>query len=100
MCVDAEALYKEGKYEACLKLALEAHEKAKVDVIENWQEMQKGPPTPLAALTKMWDTTTQKYMTYDAFLKSHNWEDDIPPAAMRIAEKAKKKLVKLKQTEV
>ena len=94
MCVEAEALYKQGNYEACLKLALEAHEQAKADAQEHWREMQKGPPTPLAALTTMWDTTTQRYLKYDEYLKSHNWEDDIPPGPMNIAEKAKKKLSK------
>lgn len=95
--VDAEALYKQGKYDDSLKLALQAHENAKTDALEHWEEMLKGPPTELAKLTVMWDTTTQRNLKYDEYLKVHNWEDDIAPGPMNIAAKARKKLDKQKE---
>jgi len=87
MCIDAETLYKQGKYEECLKLALEAHELAKQAALDHWNEMLNGPPTELAKLTVMWDTTTGRNLKYGEYLRIHNWEDDIAPAPMRIAEK-------------
>ena len=94
LCIEAEALYKQGKYEECLKVSLNAHEKAKLDAQDEWQELIKNPPSGLASLTKMWDTTSQRYLGYKEYIKSHYWEDDIPPAPMRLAEKARKKLRK------
>ncbi len=92
LCEEAEKLYTEGKYSECLQLALDAHERAGLDAQEKWQELVKNPPSLLASMTKMWDTTTQKYLKYEDYIKSHNWEDDIPSAPLRIAQKAKKKL--------
>lgn len=99
ICVDAEVLYKQGRYEDCLKLALDAHEKVKADALKHWQEMQKGPPTKLAKLTVIWDTTTQPNLKYDEYLKCHNWRDDITPGPMSIVEKARKKIDKQKQPQ-
>jgi len=94
LCEKAEKLYSEGKYSECLEVALDSHEKAKLDAQEEWQALIKTPPSGLASQTKMWDTTSQKYLGYDEYIKSHNWEDNIPPAPLRIAEKARKKLEK------
>lgn len=85
-------MYKEGRYEESLAIALGAHEKAKLDAEEEWKKLLQVPPTELAKFTKMWDTTTQKYLSYDEYIAQHNWEDDIPPAPMRIAEKSRRKL--------
>lgn len=90
LCIEAEILFSEGKYSECLQKALEAHEKARQDEYEKWQEFINNPPSELARLTKMWDTTTQKYLNYEDYKKYHNWEDDIPPAPLKIATKAKK----------
>ncbi len=92
LCEKAEKLYSEGKYSECLEVALDAHEKAKLDAQEEWRELIKGPPSKLAGMTKMWDTTTQQNLNYDEYIKCHNWEDDYPPGPLRIAEKARKKL--------
>lgn len=94
LCLEAEVLYKQGKYKECLQVSLDAHEKAKLDAQEEWQELIKKPPSVLASQTKMWDTTSQRYLNYEEYIKSHNWEDDIPPAAMRMVEKARKQLGK------
>lgn len=94
LCENAEKLYSKGKYSECLEVALDAHEKAKLDAQEEWRELIKGPPSKLASMTKMWDTTTRQYLNYKDYIKSHNWEDDVPPAPFRIAEKARKKLGK------
>lgn len=94
LCEDAEKLYSESKYSECLQVALDAHEKATKDARKEWEELLKGAPSELAKLTKMWDTTSQKYLTYDDYIKSHNWKDDIPPAPLRIATKALRKQAK------
>ncbi len=94
LCTLSEKLYSEGKYSECLEVALGAHERAKIDAQEEWRELIKGPPSKLASMTKMWDTTTQQNLKYDEYIKCHNWEDDIPPGPLVIAEKARKKLGK------
>jgi hypothetical protein len=93
----AEQLYTEGKYINCIELAIEAHNKAKQDAEEEWEKLLKGDfPSKLAKMTSMsmWDTTTQQYLTYDDYIKAHNWHDDIPPGLLRIAAKAMRKLAK------
>ncbi|MDO8621521.1 MAG: hypothetical protein Q7R31_04565 [Candidatus Levybacteria bacterium] len=94
LCALSEKLYSEGKYSECLEVALDAHERAKLDAQEEWRELIKGPPSKLASMTKMWDTTTQQNLKYDEYIKCHNWEDDILPGPLGIAEKARKKLGK------
>ena len=34
------------------------------------------------------------YLSHDEYIKSHNWQDDIPPAPLSIAAKALRKLAK------
>ncbi len=94
LCALSEKLYSEGKYSECLEVSLDAHERAKLDAQEEWRELTKYPPSKLASMTKMWDTTTQQYLKYDEYIKRHNWEDDIPPGPLEIAKKARKKLRK------
>lgn len=94
MCEDAERLYSEGRYSDCVVLALNAYQLARSDAEDNWKEMLKGPLSELAALTLMWDTTTQRNLRYDDYLKFHNWEDDISPAPLVIAAKALRKQAK------
>lgn len=95
LSLKAEELYFQGNYSECVKLALEAYSKAKNDCEQEWNEMLKGPPTELAKLTVMWDTTTQKSLRYDEYLQVHNWEDDIPPGPLRIAVKSLRKQTKI-----
>ncbi len=92
LCEEAKKLYSEGKYQECLVVALDAYEKARLDAEEEWKDLFENPPSGLASMTEMWDTTTQRYLPYQTYIKTHNWEDDIPPAPLNIAEKAKKKL--------
>ncbi len=92
LVIEAKKLYSEGKYAECLLLATEAYEKAKLDAKDAWDELINQPPTGLAAMTKSWDTTTQKYVEYYKYIQVHNWEDDIPSAAENLIEKVKKKL--------
>lgn len=91
---EAEKLYKAGEYSECIQIAMDAHQKACLDAEEEWQELIKGPPSELARMTEMWDTTTRKYLKYEDYIKSHDWHDDIPPAPLNLAEKAKRKLKK------
>lgn len=84
LSIDAENLYKRGELDNALSLALNAHELAKQEALDRWNEL-KNNPSPLAKLTKVWDSTNQKYVSYDEFIKIHNWEDDIAPAPIKIA---------------
>lgn len=84
LSINAENLYKRGELDKALSLALEAHELTKQEALDQWNEL-KNNPSPLAKLTKVWDSTTQKYVSYDEFIKIHNWEDDIAPAPIKIA---------------
>jgi len=84
LCIDAENLYKQGQLDEALNLALEAHELAKQEALVRWN-FTRNNSSPLAMQTKVWDSTTQKYVSYAEFLKIHRWEDDIAPAPLRIA---------------
>ncbi len=84
LSIDAENLCKRGELDKALSLALNAHELAKQEALDRWNEL-KNNPSPLAKLTKVWDSTSQKHVNYNEFIKIHNWEDDIAPAPLRIA---------------
>ena len=47
----------------------------------------------------MWDSTSQKYVNYNTYIKIHNWQDDIAPTPLIIATKSLRALArKVKQS--
>ncbi|RJR29184.1 hypothetical protein C4564_02485 [Candidatus Microgenomates bacterium] len=84
LCLDAEILYKKGEFDDALQIALEACKLAEAEAHDRWEETKKIS-TPLSQMTKVWDTTSQKYVSHSEFLQSHSWKDDIAPGPFNIA---------------
>lgn len=93
LCVKADMLYKEGKYEDALKLALSLHKLAVEEAKNKWH-LTVNESTDLFKKSQIWDSTSEKYVDYDTFIKIHNWQDDIAPAPIRIAAKSLRALAK------
>ncbi len=93
LCIQAESLYKAGRYEEALKLALDLHKLAQEEAKKKWLSVL-NKSTNLFKQLQVWDSTSQKYVDYNTYIKIHNWQDDITPAPLKIATKSLRALAK------
>ena len=98
LCIQAESLYKAGRYEEALKLALDLHKLTQKEAKNKWL-LILTKSTDLFKQLQMWDSTSQKYVNYNTYIKIHNWQDDIAPTPLIIATKSLRALArKVKQS--